>query len=263
ITKNYELDYEKAKEIINDKTAILAITHVSNVFGTINNIKFLVSLAKEKKAITIIDAAQSIQHLKINVKKIGCDFLAFSGHKMFAPLGIGVLYGKREFLEKLSPFQFGGGMINSVSYEKTTLAEIPEKFEAGTQNYCGAIALAEAVKYIKKIGFEKIQKNEKELLDYALKKLSEIKKIKIYNSGKEKSISLISFNIQGIHPHDVAELLNENKIAIRAGHHCCMPLMKKLEIPGTCRISFSVYHTKEDINKLINALKKIQGVFEK
>ena len=259
ITKNYELDYEKAKEIINDKTAILAITHISNVFGTINNIEFLVSLAKEKKAITIIDAAQSVQHLKINVKKIGCDFLVFSGHKMFGPLGIGVLYGKKEFLEKLPPFQFGGGMINSVSYEDATFLDIPEKFEAGTQNIAGAISLAEAVKYIEKIKIEKIKRYEKELLDYTLKKLKSIDGIELYLPKKQSSI--ISFNLFGIHQHDVAQILSDNKICIRAGHHCCMPLMKKLKTQGTCRISFSIYNTKEDVDKLIEGLKKVKEVF--
>ena len=259
ITKNYELDYEKAKEIINDKTAILAITHISNVFGTINNIEFLVSLAKEKKAITIIDAAQSVQHLKINVKKIGCDFLAFSGHKMFGPLGIGVLYGKKELLEKLPPFQFGGGMINSVIYEDATFLDIPEKFEAGTQNIAGAISLAEAIKYIEKIKIEKIERYEKELLDYTLKKLKSIDGIELYLPKKQSSI--ISFNLFGIHQHDVAQILSDNKICIRAGHHCCMPLMKKLKTQGTCRISFSIYNTKEDVDKLIEGLKKVKEVF--
>src|SRR3989344_2842577 len=261
ITKNYELDYEKAKKIINDKTAILGVAHISNVFGTINNIEFLVSLAKEKKAITIIDAAQSVQHLKINVKKIGCDFLAFSGHKMFGPLGIGVLYGKKELLEKLPPFQFGGGMINSVIYEDATFLDIPEKFEAGTQNIAGAISLAEAIKYIEKIKIEKIERYEKELLDYTLKKLKSIDGIELYLPKKQSSI--ISFNLFGIHQHDVSQILSDNKICIRAGHHCCMPLMKKLKIQGTCRISFSIYNTKEDIDKLIEGLKKVKRVFGK
>ena len=259
ITKNYELDYEKAKKIINDKTAILGVAHISNVFGTINNIEFLVSLAKEKKAITIIDAAQSVQHLKINVKKIGCDFLAFSGHKMFGPLGIGVLYGKKELLEKLPPFQFGGGMINSVIYEDATFLDIPEKFEAGTQNIAGAISLAEAIKYIEKIKIEKIERYEKELLDYTLKKLKSIDGIELYLPKKQSSI--ISFNLFGIHQHDVAQILSDNKICIRAGHHCCMPLMKKLKTQGTCRISFSIYNTKEDVDKLIEGLKKVKEVF--
>src|SRR3989344_985379 len=261
ITKNYELDYEKAKKIINDKTAIFAITHISNVFGTINNIEFLVSLAKEKKAITVIDAAQSVQHLKIDIKKIGCDFLAFSGHKMFAPLGIGILYGKKELLEKMLPFQFGGGMINSVSYENAYWTEIPEKYEAGTQNIAGAVCLAESVKYINKLGFKKIQEYEKELLNYTLKKLKTIGGIELYLPKKQSSI--ISFNLEKIHPHDVAQILSNENICIRAGHHCCMPLMKKLKIPGTCRISFSIYNTKEDINKLINAIKIVEKIFKK
>ena len=261
INENYGLNYEKAKEIINDKTAILAVTHVSNVFGTINNLEFLISLAKEKKAIIIIDAAQSIQHLKINVKKIKCDFLVFSSHKMFGPMGIGILYGKKEFLEKIPPFQFGGGMINSVSYDNASWTEIPEKFEAGTQNIAGAIGLAEAIKYIEKIDIKNIEEYEKKLTKYALEKLKEIKEIKLYFPKNQSSI--ISFNINGVHPHDVAEILNRENIAIRAGHHCCMPIMKKLKIPGTCRISFSIYNTKEDINKLILGLKKVRGIFKK
>ena len=261
INENYELDYKKAKELINDKTAILAVTHVSNVFGTINNIKFLASLAKEKKAIIVIDAAQSIQHLKIDVKKIGCDFLAFSGHKMLGPMGIGILYGKKELLEKMSPFQFGGGMVNSVSYDDASWAEIPEKFEAGTQNIAGAIGLAEAIKYIQKVGIKNIEKYGKKLTKYTLKKLKTINEIKIYFPKNQSSI--ISFNIPGIHPHDIAEILNRENIAIRVGHHCCMPLMKKLKISGTCRISFSIYNTQEDIDKLVETLKKIKEIFKK
>ena len=261
ITKNYELDYEKAKKIINNKTAILAITHISNVFGTINNIKFLTALAKEKKAITIVDAAQSVQHIEIDIKKIGCDFLAFSGHKMFAPLGIGILYGKKELLEKMLPFQFGGGMINSVSYENASWTEIPEKYEAGTQNISGAIGLAKSVEYIKKIGFKKIQKCEKKLLNYTLKKLKSIDGLELYLPKKQSSI--ISFNLRGIHPHDVAQILSNENICIRTGHHCCMPLMKKVGILGTCRASFSIYNTKEDVDKLIDALKIVKKIFKK
>ncbi len=261
VNKNYELDYKKAKELINDKTAILAVTHISNVFGTINNIQFLVSLAKEKKAITIIDAAQSIQHLKIDVKQIKCDFLAFSGHKMFGPMGIGILYGKKEFLERLPPFQFGGGMINSASYNTALWAEIPEKFEAGTQNIPGAIGLAEAIKYLKRVGIKNLEKYENGLTKYALEKLKKINEIEIYLPKNHSSI--ISFNIRGIHPHDAAEILNRENIAIRAGHHCCMPLMKKLGIPGTCRIGFSIYNNKKEIDKLLLGLNKAYKLFKK
>ena len=260
ITENYELDYEKAKEIINEKTAILAIIHVSNVFGTINDIESLIKLAKENKALTVIDAAQSVPHMAVDVKKIDCDFLAFSGHKMFGPTGIGVLYGKEGLLEELPPFLFGGGMINSVSQEDASWAEIPEKFEAGTQNISGVIALKEAIDYIEKIGMKNIEEYEKEIMDYALEKFKELDKIKIYNSGK--SLGVLSFNLENIHPHDVASILDEENIAIRAGHHCCMPLMKKLGISGTCRASFSIYNTKEDVDKLIEGLKKVQGVFK-
>lgn len=262
VTENFELDYEKAKELITEKTALVSFIHVSNVFGTINDAKSLIKVAKQKGALTILDAAQSIQHMKIDVKNLDCDFLAFSGHKMFAPLGIGVLYGKKEFLDKIQPLSFGGGMIQRVSHEESVFSETPEKFEAGTQNVAGAIALAEAIKYIKEIGFEKIQEQEEELLDYALEKLSSIEKIEIYNPGKEKSIGVISFNIEGVHPHDVAEILNENNVAIRAGHHCCMPLMKQLGISGTCRASFSIYNSKEDVDKLVEGLKKVKEVFK-
>lgn len=261
ITNNYELDYEKAKEIITDKTAILSITHVSNVFGTVNNIKSLIKTSKEKKAITIVDAAQSVAHIKINVKEIDCDFLAFSGHKTYGPLGIGVLYGKKQLLEKMQPFLTGGGMITEVSYLNTSFKEPPEKFEAGTPNISGSIALSEAINYIKKVGMENIKEHEKSLLEYALEKLNSIENIKIYNPGKDKSISVISFNLKNIHPHDVASILNDHNIAIRAGHHCCMPIMKKLGISGTCRVSLSIYNTKEDIDKLIIALNKVSEIF--
>lgn len=261
IKKNYELDYEKAEELINDKTALVSLTHVSNVLGTVNDIKFLIKLAKEKKVLTIIDAAQSVPHMKIDVKDLDCDFLAFSGHKMYGPLGVGILYGKRELLKKLPPFLYGGGMITEVSYENASFKETPEKFEAGTQNIVGTVALADAIKYIEKVGLENIENYEKELLEYTLEKLESLDNLIIYNPGKDKSISVISFNIKDIHPHDVASILNEGNIAIRAGHHCCMPLMKKLGISGTCRISLSIYNTKEDIDRLINGLKKVQEVF--
>jgi cysteine desulfurase/selenocysteine lyase len=261
LTDNYELDYKKAKELISDKTAVLSVTHISNVLGSINDIKQLIDLAKEKQALTIIDAAQSVQHMKIDVKELDCDFLAFSSHKMLGPTGIGVLYGKANHLKLMKPFLLGGGMINSVSYQEATYAEIPEKFEAGTQNIAEAIALGEAIKYIEQIGFKKIQEHEKELTEYALEQLNTISNIEIYNPGKEKSSPVISFNLKDIHPHDVATILNDNNIAVRAGHHCCMPLMKKLGIQGTCRASFSIYNNREDIDKLIVALKKCIEVF--
>ena len=269
LTKNYELDYDKAKELINKKTAIISFTFVSNVLGTINDAQKLISLANTQKAMTIIDASQAIQHFKINVKKLNCDFLVFSSHKMMGPTGVGVLYGKKKLLEKMPPFLVGGGTIDSVDYENAVYLDPPRKFEAGTQNFADVIALGNSIDYLKQIGFDKIQKHESELFEYALEKLHKIKDIKIYNPGKNKSAPVISFNLQDIHPHDIAHILNDYNIAIRAGHHCCMPLIKKLGILGTCKVSgvcrasLSIYNTKEDINKLITALKKTQEIFGK
>lgn len=259
---DYTLDYEDARKKITKRTAIISVTHVSNVLGTINDIEKLVELGKKRGAITIIDAAQSIQHLKIDVKKIGCDFLAFSSHKMLGPTGIGILYGKKELLEKLSPFNFGGGMIKKVTWKDADWEEPPEKFEAGTPNVAGAVGLAEAINYLEKIGVKNIAEWDKKLKNYTLEKLKEIPGIKIYNHGKNKSVGIISFNLKAIHPHDVAELLNEKRIAIRAGHCCTMPLMKKLGISGVSRVSFSIYNTFEDIDLLVETLKKIQEKFE-
>ena len=261
--ENFTLDIEDAKEKITDKTAILAFTHVSNVLGTINPAKELIKLAKSKEALTIVDAAQSIQSLKIDVQDLNCDFLAFSSHKMLGPGGIGVLYGRKELLEKLEPFNFGGGMIKEVSLENSEFTNTPEKFEAGTQNIAEAIALAEAIEYLEKIGLENIHNWEKELVNYAIKKINEIEDIDIYHTKDKDYVGIISFNIKGIHPHDVASLLSDSGIAIRAGHHCAMPLMKKLEVTGTCRASFYIYNTFEDADSLVEALKKIKEKFGK
>ena len=262
ITDNYELDYDRAKELITDKTAIISVTHVSNVFGTINDIKTLINLAKEKQALTIIDAAQSISHMKINVKELDCDFLAFSSHKMFGPTGLGILYGKEELLNKLPPFLFGGGMINKVTYEESTFADIPEKFEAGTQNISGAIALGEAIDYINNMGFDKIQEHTSELVAYTIDKLQDIDNLTLYSPPPEKNSGIVSFNLENIHPHDVASILAESDIAIRAGHHCCMPLMKKLSLLGTCRASLSIFNSKKDIDKLVEAINKVKEKFK-
>ena len=259
IKEDFTLDMKDAKQKITDKTAILSFTHVSNVLGAINQIKELVKLGNKNKAITIIDAAQSISNIKIDVKELGCDFLAFSSHKMLGPTGIGILYGKKEILEKMPPFNFGGGMIKRVEWGNAEWADIPEKFEAGTQNIAEAIGLGEAIKYLEKIGLENIFEWEKQLTNYTLEKLKEIPGIKIYNPGADKSAGIISFNLEKIHPHDVSALLNEKRIAIRAGHCCVMPLMKKLGIPqGVSRISFSIFNTFEEIDKLIEVLKEIE-----
>ena len=248
IKNDFTLDMSDLREKLTDKTAIVAFSHISNSLGIINPVKEIVELAKQKKILTIVDAAQSVPHTKVDVKFLGCDFLVFSGHKMLAPFGIGVLYGKKELLERLPPFSFGGGMIKKVSYENAEFADLPEKFEAGTPNIEGAIALSASVNYIKEIGINNIAVWEKKLAKYALNKLMEIPGIKIYNSGNSSGI--ISFNLDNVHPHDVASLLDGQEIAVRAGHHCAMPLMKKLGISGTIRISFYFYNTFEDVDKL-------------
>ena len=262
IKKDFTLDMKDARKKITNKTAILSVVHVSNTLGTINPVKELIKIAKKKNVLTIVDAAQSVPHMKVDVKDLDCDFLAFSGHKILGPLGIGILYGKRHLLENLRPFNFGGDMIKSVSFENAEYNKIPEKFEAGTQNIVGPIGLAEAIKYIQKIGIKNIEKYEKELMRYLLKKIKNIKEIKIYNS-MENTSGILSFNLQGIHSHDVASLLDDYNIAIRAGHHCTMPLMKKLKIPykGTARVGFYFYNTKEDIDNLVNVLKEINKKF--
>ena len=270
VKKGFVLDMKDAKNRIKHKTAILAVCHVSNTLGTVNPVKQLVKLAKAKGVISIVDAAQSVPHMKIDVKDLGCDFLVFSGHKMLGPTGIGVLYGREELLEKLPPFMFGGGMIKSVSFYNSEWADFPEKFEAGTQSVVGSIGLAEAIKYLEGIGLQNINEWESQLLVYALEKLQTIPGIQIYNTllYSGKSSGIISFNLERIHPHDVSELLNVKRIAIRAGHNCTMPLMgqlglKKEKVSGVCRVSFSFYNTFEDIDKLVKTLKKINKRFNK
>mgnify|MGYP001607947021 FL=1 len=257
LKKDFTLDLEDAKNKITEKTAILSISHISNSLGTVNPIKKIVELAKKNNVISIIDAAQSAGHMKLDVKDIGCDFLAFSGHKMLGPTGIGVLYGRKNLLEKLHPFNFGGDMIEKVSYELSTYSKIPEKFEAGTQNIEGAIALTTAINYLNKIKMENIESWEKELTEYTIEKLKQIPEIKLYNPGQENSSGIISFTVDDIHPHDIASMMDEENIAIRGGHHCTMPLMKKLNIAGTARISLYFYNTKEDVDKTIIKLKDI------
>ncbi len=259
VKDDFTLDLEDARTLISEKTAIISLTHISNSLGIINPIKEISRIAKEKNALVVVDAAQSIGHMKVDVKDLGCDFLAFSGHKMLAPFGIGVLYGKRELLEKMNPFNFGGGMINSVSFEDASWAEIPEKFEAGTQNIAGAIALAEAIKYLEKIGMENIELWERELVNYLYEKIKNLDFIEIYN--KNPKTGILSINVKGIHPHDVSSLLDDYDIAVRAGHHCNMPLMKRLRLHGTIRISLYFYNTFEDIDKLVEGIKKVEEKF--
>lgn len=261
---NYELDNEQIKSKITSKTKIVGITHVSNVLGTINNVKEIIKYAHKKGTIVVVDASQSIPHMKIDVQDLDADFLVFSGHKMFAPLGIGVLYGKREMLNKMSPFLMGGDMIEYVYEQDTTFAPLPNKFEAGTQNVEGVIGLGAAIDYIEKIGYEKIQEVENSVTNYAIEELSKLDFIKLYVTKNSKNhSSVISFNINGVHPHDVASILDSNGVCVRSGNHCAQPLLRYLGVDSTCRASFSIYNTKEDVDNLVEALKKSYKMFEK
>ena len=264
INDEFELTDEEIENKITDKTKIVGITHVSNVLGTINNVKKIIKYAHKKGAIVIVDASQSIPHMKIDVQDLDADFLVFSGHKMLAPLGIGVLYGKKEILNKMSPFLMGGDMIEYVYEQDTTFAPLPNKFEAGTQNVEGVIGLGAAIDYIENLGYDKIQKIEKEILSYAREELSKLDFLDLYITPNENNhSSVISFNIKGIHPHDVASILDSEGVCVRSGNHCAQPLMRFLGIDSTCRASFYIYNTKEDVDKLVSALNKAYDMFKK
>lgn len=256
------LDIENLKSKINSKTKIVALTHVSNVLGTINPIKELTDLAHEKGAIVVVDGAQAVGHFPIDVAELNVDFYAFSGHKMFAPTGIGVLYGKKDLLDKMLPYRLGGEMIANVTREGATWAEVPYKFEAGTPNIAGAIGLGAAIDYLQSLDFDLIQKHEQELTSYALEKLKNISGLTIYGPQKSNGrIGVISFNLKNIHPHDLATALDLDGIEVRAGHHCAQPLMASLDTESTVRASLSIYNTKDDIDKLVSSLHEAKEFF--
>lgn len=264
INDNFEISDEEIETKITDKTKIVGITHVSNVLGTINNIEKIIKYAHKKGAIVVVDGSQSIPHMEIDVQKLDADFFVFSGHKMLAPLGIGILYGKREILNKMNPFLMGGDMIEYVYEQETTFAPIPNKFEAGTQNVEGVIGLGAAIDYIKNIGYNKIQEIEKEVTSYARQELSKLEYLTLYlTPNEEKHSSVISFNIKGVHPHDVASILDSENVCVRSGNHCAQPLLRSMGIDSTCRASFYIYNTKEDVDKLVIALNKAYNVFKK
>ncbi|MFP3279351.1 MAG: cysteine desulfurase, partial [Candidatus Micrarchaeota archaeon] len=260
INDDTSLNMQSLKEELEKKPKVVSLTHVSNVTGTINDIKEIAKLVHETGALFLVDGAQSVPHMKINVKDLGCDMLAFSGHKMLGPTGIGVLYAKKEILEAMPPFLGGGDMIKAVSYQSAIWNDLPWKFEAGTSNIEGGIGLGAAIDYINKIGIEEINKHEKELTRYALERISEIKNVDIFGYGYEnleKRAAVISFSIKGVHPHDIAQVFDKEGIAIRAGHHCAMPLVKRLVSNGSvARMSFYLYNTKEEIDKAIDAIIK-------
>jgi len=257
INDNGELIMEEFDKLLSDKTKIVTVNHISNALGIINPIKYIIDKAHAVGAAVLIDGAQAVPHLKPDVQELDCDFYAFSGHKMCGPTGTGILYGKEAWLNKLPPYQGGGEMIKEVTFEKTTYADLPHKFEAGTPNIAGGIVLGTAIDYLNEVGFENIQAYEHELLDHATKRLSEIEGIRIYGTGKNKA-SVISFNIDGIHPYDVGSIIDKLGIAVRTGHHCAQPIMNFFCIPGTIRASFSFYNTKEEIDAMVDAVKKAQ-----
>lgn len=264
INDNFEISDEEIETKITDKTKIVGITHVSNVLGTINKIEKIIKYAHKKGAIVVVDGSQSIPHMEIDVQKLDADFFVFSGHKMLAPLGIGILYGKREILNKMNPFLMGGDMIEYVYEQETTFAPLPNKFEAGTQNVEGVIGLGAAIDYIKNIGYNKIQEIEKEVTSYARQELSKLEYLTLYlTPNEEKHSSVISFNIKGVHPHDVASILDSENVCVRSGNHCAQPLLRSMGIDSTCRASFYIYNTKEDVDKLVIALNKAYNMFKK
>lgn len=266
IYTNYEgkLTDEEIENKIKKGVKIVGITHVSNVLGTVNDVEKIIKKAHEVGAIVVLDASQSVPHMKVDVQKLNADFLAFSGHKMLSPLGIGVLYGKKELLEDMTPFLYGGDMIEYVYEQDTTFAEVPTKFEAGTQNVEGAVGLSAAIDYLNNIGMDKVESIEEELMKYAISELSKLDFITIYGPKDIKSkASVISFNVNGIHPHDVASVLDSCDVCIRSGNHCAQPLLRYMGIDSTCRASFYIYNTKEDVDKLIEALYKTRDMFSK
>lgn len=255
IDQNGELILAEFDQLLSEKTKIVAVNHISNALGVINPIAYIIEKAHQVGAAVLIDGAQAVPHLKPDVQQLDCDFYVFSGHKMCGPTGVGILYGKEAWLNKLPPYQGGGEMIKEVTFTKTTYADLPHKFEAGTPNIEAGIVLGTAIDYLNSVGFENIARQEKELLDYATARLSGIEGLKIFGNTKQKT-SVISFNIDGIHPYDIGTIVDKQGIAVRTGHHCAQPIMEFFCIPGTVRASFAFYNTKEEIDAMVAAVKK-------
>jgi cysteine desulfurase/selenocysteine lyase len=255
-----ELIYEEFEKLVNKKTKLISIVYVSNSLGTINPVKEMIKYAHQFNIPVFVDAAQAVNHIKVDVQDLDCDFLAFSGHKIYGPTGIGVLYGKVELLEAMPPYQGGGDMISKVTFEETTYNELPHKFEAGTPDIAGAIGLGAAIEYVNKIGIDKIREHEHSLLEFATKQISQVPGLRIIGTAKAKT-SVLSFVLENIHPHDIGTFLDFEGVAIRTGHHCTQPLMKRFNIPATSRASFAMYNNKDEVDVLVNGLKKIIEVF--
>jgi cysteine desulfurase/selenocysteine lyase len=262
LTPDGRLDQNAMRSLITEKTKIISVTHVSNVLGTINPVNEIVKIGHRYGAVVIVDAAQSVPHMPVDVQNIECDFLAFSGHKMLGPTGIGVLYGRSDVLNRMPPYRGGGEMISEVHFDHATYKEIPAKFEAGTPNIAGAVGLSAAINYLKKIGFEAIQMHEHDLTLHALKVLEEIDGTVTYGPKPDRA-GIVAFNVGVIHPHDVATLLDEDAIAVRAGHHCAQPLMRLLGVSATVRASVYFYNTREEIDILAKGLRRVKEVFNR
>jgi cysteine desulfurase/selenocysteine lyase len=255
-----ELILEEYERLLNDRTKIVAVGHVSNSLGTINPVKQILRMAREYGAVTLVDGAQAVPHIKVDVRDLDADFYAFSGHKIYGPTGIGVLYGRKALLEKMPPYQGGGEMIRDVSFERTTYADLPHKFEAGTPHIAGCVALGAAVDYVSHLGLDNIAKYEHELLLKATEKVGSIPGLKLIGTAKDKS-AIVGFVMEGVHPHDIGTILDREGVAVRVGHHCAQPAMKRFGLPATARASFSFYNTEAEIDRLVAGLQKVKEVF--
>jgi cysteine desulfurase/selenocysteine lyase len=255
-----EVRLEEYEKLLNEQTKFVSVGHVSNAIGTINPVKQMISMAHRHGVPVCVDGAQAVPHMAVDVRDLNCDFYAFSGHKLYGPTGIGVLYGKADLLDQMQPYHGGGEMINSVSFEKTTYKKPPYKFEAGTPSIAGAIGLGAAIDYVTTIGLQEISAYEHELLRHATEKISDVATLRIIGNAKLKA-AILSFVIDGIHPHDIGTILDREGIAIRAGHHCAMPAMQRFNVPATARASFAFYNTKDEIDTFVRSLEKVLTIF--
>jgi cysteine desulfurase/selenocysteine lyase len=260
VTEVGELDLTAFDRLLTDRTRILAVTHVSNALGTINPVRWMVARAREREVVTVVDGAQSMPHLPIDVQSLGCDFFAFSGHKVLGPTGVGVLYGRAERLEAMPPWQGGGDMIETVTLERSTFAPPPARFEAGTPMIAEVIGLGAAMEYLEEVGHAGIGAWEEELLGYATERVRELEGVRLIGTAREKA-AVLSFVVEGVHPHDVGAVLDDDGIAIRAGHHCAQPLMRRFGVPATARASFAFYNTRDEVDALVRSLLRVRAVF--
>jgi cysteine desulfurase / selenocysteine lyase len=260
MTDEGELLLHDFERLLSDRTKIVSLVHVSNALGTINPVRQIAQLAHQRGIVVVVDGAQAVAHMPVDVQDLDCDFYAFSGHKVCGPTGIGILYGKAALLEKMQPFKGGGDMILSVTFEKTTYNTIPHKFEAGTPPIAGAIGLGAAIDYLSGIGLDAIAGHETDLLDYATRQVNRLGGVRIIGTAERKA-AVLSFAVEGVHPHDVGTLLNEEGVAIRTGHHCAQPVMQRFKVPATCRASFAFYNTLSEVDALVAAIRKVQKVF--